>query len=200
MTNVLLRRGPFTEAVRTSLYTAAGQRAFPASVERAARGDYGGFVGKFGSDFSQFAEGLYLTIACSEASSRIRPEEVERSTSGTFLGDYRVRSELAACARWPKYTPASDFYDAPTSSPPVLVLAGEMDPVGAPEWARSFCAGLPRCRLVEIPDFGHGPFDLDAWSNGDCFDAIAARFLADGEVETACLKGMRPPAFTVDPR
>lgn len=92
---------------------------------------------------------------------------------GTFPGDHRVREELAACAAWPRYHLREGFFDPPKTSPPLLVISGEMDNVAAPEWGYRFCSALPACRFVSIPQMGHGPFDLDAWTNGTCFDKIA---------------------------
>ncbi len=194
-TTFTIRRGPFAEAIRTSLGSAAGERELPAIIHQAAGGDFSEFLRHIPRDRSHFAEGLYLTIACSEGASRIRADDLGRWTSGTFLGDYRVRNELAACATWPTYPTPAEFYEAPTMSPPLLVLSGEMDNVVAPDWAYRFCSGLPDCRYVAIPDFGHGPFDLDAWSDGGCFDTIAATFLDRGVVDVSCLKRMRPPGF-----
>ena len=193
---VAIRRGPFVEALRSFLYTAAGQRQFPFLVHAAASGDFGPFLEILPKDSSQFAEGLYLTIACSEGASRIRSADIARRTDGTASGDYRVRQELAACANWPVYSEPDDFYVPQKSSPPVLVLSGSMDPVAAPEWSSELCSNLPHCRLITIPDLGHGPFDLDQWKEGACFDDITVAFYRDAKsLDTSCLKRMRPPAF-----
>lgn len=191
-----MRSGPLAEALRTFLGTAAAQRELPAMIHAAAGGDVAPFLGRLPKDSSQFAEGLYLTIVCSEGVSRIDPDDIERHTNGTFVGDYRVREEVAACANWPKYPVQPAFYEPPKSSPPILVLAGEMDQVAPPDWGRDFCSRLPQCQFVLIPDLGHGPFDLDAWTNGSCFDEIAVHFYdRGGAVDTSCLKDMRPPEF-----
>jgi hypothetical protein len=64
-----------------------------------------------------------------------------------------------------------------------------------PDIAEQFCSKLQNCHLLTIPDLGHGPFDLDLWTAGDCYDTITAKFLNDGIVDDSCLKKMRPPAF-----
>jgi len=193
---VTVSRGPFGEAVRSLMGTAAAQRKVPAAIHSAAAGDFVPFLHLMPKDGSIFADGLYLTIACAEGASRIHPEDVERRTSETFTGDYRVRKELAACAQWPTYSPRATFYDPPKSTFPVLVMAGEMDQVAAPEWGYQFCASLPKCRYVLIPDMGHGPFDLDLWSDGSCFDDIAVAFYDHpATVDFSCVKRMRPPEF-----
>jgi hypothetical protein len=55
---------------------------------------------------------------------------------------------------------------------------------------------LPGGRTIDFPDMGHGPFDLDRWTEGDCFDRTAAAFLANpARVDTLCIARMRPPPF-----
>jgi len=190
-----LARGRFTEDVRESFGTAAGQRAFPAMVHAAFNGDFGPFLNQLRKGPSPFAMGLYLTIACSEGSSRIAAADIPRYTAGTFEGDYRLRQELGECSEWPRYELPQDFFTLPASSPPLLVISGEMDHVMPPDIAEQFCSKLQSCRLLTIPDLGHGPFDLDLWTGGDCYDTITAKFLNEGTVDDFCLKTMRAPAF-----
>jgi pimeloyl-ACP methyl ester carboxylesterase len=187
--------GPFAEAVRNLMGTAASQRKLPADIHAAREGRLADIQKRFAKDSSEFALGMYFTIICSEATARIRDTDIPRATDGTFLGRYRVDQELGACASWPKYDVAPSFYDPPKSDAAVLVMSGEMDATTPPDWANEFCAKLPHCRVTLIPDLGHGPFDLDQWEHGECYDAIAARFLTSGRVEDGCLKAMRPPAF-----
>jgi pimeloyl-ACP methyl ester carboxylesterase len=194
-TTVSMGRGRFTEEVRNSFGTAAGQRAFPAMVHAAFGGDFDPFLRGLRKGPSPYAIGLYFTIACSEGSSRIGPADVERYTAGTFLGDYRVRQELAACAEWPRYQLPVDFFNPPASTPQLLVISGEMDDVMPPDYAEQFCSKLPNCHLVIIPNLGHGPFDLGVWTAGDCYDVITGRFLNKGIIDESCLKKMHAPAF-----
>jgi len=192
---VSLGRGRFTEEVRNSFGTAAGQRAFPAMVHAAFSGDFAPFLRSERKGPSPFANGLYLTIGCSEGSSRIALADVARYTAGTFLGDYRVRQELSACAEWPRYQLPTDFFNPPASTPELLVISGEMDHVMPPDYAEQFCSKLQNCRLIMIPDLGHGPFDLDVWTGGDCYDRITGRFLNEGIIDESCLKKMHAPVF-----
>jgi pimeloyl-ACP methyl ester carboxylesterase len=188
--------GPFAEALRSLLGVAANQREVPAMIHAAAGGDFSPFLHRLPKDSSIFAVGENLSIVCSEGAAQINQDEIERTTNGTFLGDYRVKQELAACANWPKYSLRPGYFEPLKSSPPILVLAGEMDNVAAPEWGYQFCAMLPKCRYVLVPDMGHGPFDLDAWENGSCFDEIALAFYDQpASLDVSCVRGMRPPPF-----
>ncbi len=62
--------GPFAEALRAYLGTAAAQRQLPSMIHS---GNFDGMMRKGGSPF---AEGMYLTIACSEGVSRIADADV----------------------------------------------------------------------------------------------------------------------------
>lgn len=187
--------GPFAEAIRNLMGTATSQRMLPADIHAARDGHFSEIEKRFAKDSSQFALGMYFSIVCSEAAARINEIDVARTSASTFLGEYRVRQELGACANWPKHDLASSFYDPPKSDAAVLVLAGEMDATAPPDWSYEFCAKLPHCRVVLFPDLGHGPFDLDKWEHGECWDAMAAHFLATGAVDERCMKEMKPPRF-----
>jgi len=187
-------RSAFAEGFRTLLTTAAAQRKVPALIHAAANGDKKPLLEALPKNSAQFALGLYLTIACSEGSARINAADIPRFTDGTFLGDYRVKDEMAACAQWPKYSLPSDFFTPVKSNAQVLAISGEMDNVALPEMSAEVCSQMPHCQLLTIADMGHGPFDLDQWTHGECFDEIAASFYA-GTLETSCLKLMKPPAF-----
>jgi pimeloyl-ACP methyl ester carboxylesterase len=196
---VQLQKGPFAEAFRRLLEVAALQREVPLIIHRAAAGDFEPFLSRVHDGPSIFAEGLYLTVACSEGSSRIRPEEIHRFTSDTFLGDHRVSEERAACAEWPSPAAPEHFFEHPAVGVPILVLSGEMDHVTPPRFAADICGRLPRCRLISIPGLGHGPWDLEMWTNGDCFDRIALDFYATPvpeAVDASCVGTMAPPSFS----
>jgi pimeloyl-ACP methyl ester carboxylesterase len=190
-----IRRGPFGEALRTLLGTTAGQRRVPALIHRAAQGDFSALLERVPKG-TPGLEGLYLTIACSEGGARITDEDVRRHTAGTFLGDYRVGRERAACAAWRTYAVPESFYAPPTGGVPLLLVSGEMDHVTPPAWAEAFCAAIDSCTLLRVPALGHGPFDLDEWTHGECLDALMQGFYEHpGHIEADCLREMRPPPF-----
>jgi pimeloyl-ACP methyl ester carboxylesterase len=193
---IQLRRGPFGELVRNMLGTTNGQRDLPALIHAAAAGDFTGFVATESGAGAPVAEGLYLSVVCSEAQPRI-PSDVTPFTAGTFLGSYRVDQERAACAHWPRHAVAPSFYQPPTDNGiPTLVLSGSMDHVATPDWAWEYCRTRKACTFVSIPEMGHGPFDLDRWTEGGCFDRIATGFLANpAHTDSSCVATMRPPAF-----
>lgn len=200
---VEIRRGAFAEAVRGLLSTTSQQRQLPRLIHRAAAGDYSPVVRALGDGPSPFAEGLYLSVECAEGAARIAASDVGPATAGTFLGTYRVRGQLDACAQWPQGKLADGFFTPASAEVPVLMVSGDSDHVTPPAWAMQVCASLPGCRLVRVPHLGHAPFDLDAWTGGDCVDRLALDLYARGSaaaVDASCVSKMAPPPFAVDQR
>lgn len=196
-------RVAFAEAIRRHLNTTAGQRGLPALIDRAAGGDPAPLLDALASQQDLVAEGLYLSNVCAEGTLRIEPGQIARFTDNTFLGAQRVRNQLRACRRWP-VAPVAPAFFAPVRSPvPVLILSGDMDATTPPDQARAVCAALGNCRLVSFPALAHGPFDLDRWQDGGCFDRIAISFFdaaTPAALDTSCLARMKPPPFaTVRP-
>ncbi len=190
----------FGEAFRHLLGTTASQRRLPLLIDRAARGDLAPLRAELDAVRADAAEGLYLSNVCAEGTLRIQSDEIARFTEHTFAGAARVHNQIAACRRWPVAAAVDSFF-APVHSPvPVLVLAGEMDATTPPAGARAVCAALGNCRFVAVPALAHGPFDLDAWQGGDCFDRLAISFYdapSPAALDAGCVAHMVPPPFAV---
>lgn len=196
-----VRKGPFAEAFRGLLATASGRRDVPRMIRSAAQGDFEPLLNAFPRDGSGFAEGLYLSIACSEGTSRIEPKQIRRYTAETFLGDYRVNRQMAACGVWPRSAPPPEFYEPAATDHPVLTFAGEFDATTPPTYAREICRSLENCLLVEIPGMGHVPFDLPDWRGGDCLVRLSLDFLeaeAGRHLDRSCVGRMAPPPFSTE--
>ena len=113
---------------------------------------------------------------------------------GTFLGDYRIARQRAACAIW-DVPPRELRYARTASDVPVLFIAGERDYVTPPAWAERVAARFPRGRLVTVPSLGHFP---DGLSNMGCLDAMLLGIAADADLsrlDTTCVATMAPPPF-----
>ena len=44
--------------------------------------------------------GLFFSITCAEDMAFLREEDIRSASEGTYLGDYRVRQQQAACKHW----------------------------------------------------------------------------------------------------
>jgi len=191
----------FAEKVRSLMYAPAVARRIPYIVHAAAAGDLKPFfdVTKPGGSLA-YADGMFLSVTCSEGLALMDYEAAARAARATRFGDYRLRRQRAACGAWRKGQAAADFL-APVKSPAkVLLISGGLDPVTPPEWAEELVKTLPNARHVVIPASGH---IFDGLSGIDtCFDPMMLRFLDSGDlqaVDPACLATMQPPAFATGP-
>ena len=94
-------------------------RDVPLLIQRAFEGDYDYFAQRgMEADRSirqSLAFGMLLCVTCGEDVARIDPASIVRHTEGTFLGDGRVRRQMAIC----DFGPDSDVppgYAEPVSS------------------------------------------------------------------------------------
>jgi pimeloyl-ACP methyl ester carboxylesterase len=191
-----VERGPFAEALRATMTTDSGQRRLPALIHAAAGGDFAPFMKAVGSGgSSMIAEGLYLSVECAESAPRITETDIAASSTGTFLGRYRVDEQLGACRRWPRREIDEAFFEPVTSEVPVLFLAGGRDHVAPPRYTEAVARGFSRSRIVLIEEMPH--FAV-AMSNLECLDAMLLEFYASadaGDVDTSCVASMKAPSF-----
>jgi pimeloyl-ACP methyl ester carboxylesterase len=196
-------RGDFAEAIRKMLYDPTLASSVPYVVHRAYAGDFRPVLRASLADrrnsVSGIWQGLYLAITCSEDVPRIDRAAAARDNGRTLLGDYRVRQQAAACARWPTYTPPADYYEPVRSGVPVLLTSGELDPVTPPRWGELAAATFPNGVHVVVPHAGHG---YGGMPGAQCVDSLVARFIqaasARGLDADACLRRIRRPPFVID--
>lgn len=93
-----------------------------------------------------------------------------------------------ACEDWPK-TPEQDIRSPFLSDVPVLVIAGEMDPVTPPENAVAMARLFRRSHVVIA---AHGGHDFPPAS---CLAPMIARFLDSGQASRECETTKAPPFY-----
>lgn len=188
--------GPAREAFRTLLITPQSQRRLPLLIASMADGDFETFRGRFARSDGRIADGLYLSVICSEDTHAITAAERRAETDGSFLGTYRIDQQSAACREW-NVPPLALTYGRAERNVPVLAIVGDRDYVTPPEWARRALATSARSRVVVIPKLGHMP---DGLEQPECLDAMMMSFFARphaAEVDTSCITAMKPPPFAV---
>jgi pimeloyl-ACP methyl ester carboxylesterase len=186
----------FAEGLRIMLYDEAESRRVPLLLVKARNGDFTPFAQAafaHGLDTKRaLAMGLLLSVTCTEDVSRIRPEEVAPLTASSFIGDTRVRGQMAACSVWPT-APLPTSYAAPfKTNVPVLLVSGNLDPVTPPHWAADAQRSFPNSLSVVMPG-AHV-------SDNDCTAAIMKKFLATASVkglDTSCAARTRLPPFAL---
>jgi hypothetical protein len=92
--------------------------------------------------------GLHYAITCNEFVDRIRPDEIEPATRGSYLGSWRVKNQMAACKDWPKTDLPADYFEPFRTDVPAVLISGDTDPAAPPRWGeevKSF-RPFPRAR------------------------------------------------------
>lgn len=184
----------FADGLRVMLYDEQTGRGVPLLLKRARAGDYTPFAQialENGRGLKRaLAMGLLLSVTCTEDVSRIRPEEVAKETAGSFIGDWRVRGQMAACSAWPKGELPADYAAPFTSDVPVLLISGNLDPVTPPHWGVDAQKSFPDSLHVVMPG-AHV-------SDNDCVDSLLKTFLATASVkalDTSCVAKTKLPPF-----
>ncbi len=143
------------------------------------------------------SEGAFLSILCAEDASRTSLEAVNERSAGSFLGSGWAESLLASCAVWPR-RPLPDDFEAPIRlETPTLLLVGGLDPAMPPSWSRELVNGMPRARVVEVPEGQHSFIGM---SGVGCLLSLMRDFLEAGSAESldaTCVDTMRRPAFLI---
>src|SRR5205823_13299452 len=115
-------------------------REVPFLVEQALAGDFSPFaeaaVRASRDIYSGGRMGLHYAITCNEFVNRIRPEEVEAATQGSFLGPWRVRDQMAACKDWPKTQLPADYFEPFHWEAPAVLVCGATHPASPPRWGQ----------------------------------------------------------------
>ncbi|MBV9061872.1 MAG: alpha/beta hydrolase [Alphaproteobacteria bacterium] len=187
----------FGDGLRVMLYDENFTRRVPLLLHRARRGDYQPFADvamEHGRGLKQdIAMGLLLSVSCSEDVNRIRPEEVAKATVGRFIGDYRVRGQMAACSVWPRAEVGAEDLAPYRSDAPVLLISGNLDPVTPSPWGEVALKYFPNGKHIVVPG-AHV-------SGSPCLNAIMQQFLKTAsvkELNTACIGSSHLPSFVLN--
>jgi len=184
-----------TDGIRWQLYTPEQGARLPLLIHQAAAGSFSPLAeaamrSKVGLP-DLLAMGMFFSVTCAEDIPFIDPAQIAARTAGSFLSDYRVRQQMAACAVWPRAKVPAGHQEAVRSDVPVLLISGDRDPVTPPAFseraARSFTNGL---RIV-VPWGAHG---------GDtaCVDGLQKEVIEKGSVkgiDTSCLAKIEMQLF-----
>jgi len=193
---VTISKGVFADGVRHILYSVGASTLLPRIIHEAAGGDFSTFAARELEQAIGFADalsnGMFLTVTCSEDLRFLTEEEIRRETAGTFMGDYRVRRQLAACDIWGRGD-IDDSYSAPvTVDVPTLLISGEFDtatPVAGASWVAEH---LPSALHLIVPNESHG------FANPACEISVVNAFIMNGGAEGldyACISETRRPPF-----
>ena len=194
---VTIHRGVYADGVRHILYSMRASRQLPGMIHAAAGGDFDAFAQRELEQAIGFNDrlsgGVFMTVTCAEDLRFLTEEEITTGTSGTFLGDYRVRRQLAACEIWGWGAGVDESYTEPVSvETPVLLLSGEYDPATPADGAEGVTRHLPNGTHIVFPNQSHG------FRNPACETRITADFIKAASAEgldLACVAETRRPRF-----
>ena len=197
---VRLTRAGVAQTLRYMLYSPANAALLPLAVHLAAQGDWKPLARRarfFGSIMTSSAVGFYQSVTCAEDVAFIRDEEVAPAVAGTFLGDFRVRRQKAACEGWPTRDLGPDLQAPVISNVPSLLISGERDPATPAADGERVARTLKRVRRLVVADAGH---DAEGMKGEGCLSRLIDAFIEAGATEgldSSCVAGMRRPEFVL---
>jgi len=198
-TRVDLSRDLAAEAIRYMLYQSGAASRIPLFIHMAAQGNFAPLAESAIFYRQQVvatgSNGMYLSVTCAEDLPWIKPGEGERNAAQTFLGDYRLRHQRAACALWPRADIPKDYAEPTRADVPALILTGQWDPVTPPVYGDTAAKYLPNSLHVVVPHGGHGFAGLNGL---DCINNLTADFVNRGTtrgLDTSCVKNIRRNGF-----
>ncbi len=193
----ILRGRDIVEAVGAGLQQPAIIPTLPRIISEAAEGRLAGLLPLTRQTPSSFNWGLRLSIWCGEEMPFETPLQMASQTSPALgLGGVDNRTATPEmCAAWRVSSADAQANEPVKSDVPVLIFAGEFDPVTPPAWGRRLLRTMPNARFVQIPGQSHGAMfnkcggqmtlaflhDPSAPLNGDCIAKLPANVFAPAE-------------------
>jgi pimeloyl-ACP methyl ester carboxylesterase len=195
---VRLSREVLADGLQVFLYDARASARLPLLIHEAAQGRLGPLadaaVRSRYNITKGIAIGVLLSVTCAEDIPYIDPTTVAERTAGTFLGDFRVRQQMAACGEWPRARVEPGHREPVRADVPVLLLSGERDPVTPPAFAERARQRLANGLHVVIPFGSH----LNPWT---CIDEVRWQLVDKGAVQgidTSCMQRIERPPFALE--
>jgi pimeloyl-ACP methyl ester carboxylesterase len=182
--------------VRMFAYTPATAALLPLSIDAAAHGDVGPLLGQaklLSGELSELmGSGMQYSVICSEDADllAVRPQDAQ-----TILGTRMVDALKAVCSVWPKGTRPADFHAPLKTDKPVLLLAGQYDPVTPPRYAEEVAKGLPNARVLTLKGQAHS-----VMATG-CTPQLIQHFIEKLDPKTldaSCLDRLQPTPIFID--
>ena len=192
----VLNEDSLAGVVRMFAYTPATAALLPLSIDAAAHGDVGPLLGQakiLSGDLDDLmGSGMQYSVICSEDADLLvpRPQDAD-----TILGTHMIEALKAVCSVWPKGARPADFHQPLKTSTPVLLLAGQYDPVTPPRYAEEVAAGLPNARVLVLKGQGHS-----VMATG-CMPQLVKHFVEKLDPKTLdakCLDQLQPTPIFID--
>lgn len=197
-TMVEVSRGLALSAIRSQLYSVSGMAGLPRLIEDLSNGvddEFVGLTAAYAIGLSaQIYDGMYLATTCGEDIAFVDVAAAHDAAAGTFLGNYRVDLQQAACEDWPAMELEPGFKTPLDTDVPILAMNGTIDPATSPDWAAQALTEAPNARLVIVANRSHALVRDDA----GCLAGIEAQFLLTADpqaIDTSCAAELAFPGF-----
>ena len=198
-----LSRAGFAQTLRYMLYSPGTAVLVPLYVRSAFEGNYRPVAELAATQAAlmsgnELADGFYLSVTCAEDVPFIDDAAATAAARGTFLGDFRLRAQQAACREWGVPALGREVLSPVRSDVPALLVSGERDPVTPARDGDAVAAHLTHARHLVIPDAAHS---LEGMKGADCVDRLTVQVVEKGSVEgldTSCLAAIQRPAFGIE--
>jgi pimeloyl-ACP methyl ester carboxylesterase len=186
------------QTLRYMLYSTAEAVLVPLMFHQAVQGDWKPLAQSaylHGSAMGSGSDGFYQSVTCAEDVAFIFEDVIAPAVAGTFLGDFRIRQQQAACEGWPMRDLGPRIQTPVVSEVPALLVSGERDPATPAANGDKVVRTLRRGRHIIIEDGGHS---TNGMTGNNCLFGRIAAFIEVGYLEgldLSCLKEMRRPEF-----
>jgi pimeloyl-ACP methyl ester carboxylesterase len=142
--------------VRIDAYSPVTAALLPLTLSQADHGNFEPLVSQkkwIDDDLgSQITSGMELSVICAEDADLLAPRPED---TATLMGNEQIAKIQSACAVWPRGERPADFHQPLTTALPVLILAGQYDPVTPPAYGSAMLHTLSNARLLLAPGQGH---------------------------------------------
>ena len=188
--------GALVQLVRLYAYSPYTAALLPYVLQEADAGHYEPLLGQaqvvVGDVSDSLTGGMALSVTCAEDADRLKSN---LDDAGTVMGNSLPEWLLAACPQWPHGARPPDFGEPLGGAVPVLLLAGERDPVTPPRYAVQIARTLPRARVLQVAAQGHGLLSVG------CMPRLLDEFLRKADaraLDARCLEQLGPTPFFID--
>lgn len=192
----VLNENALASVVRMFAYTPQTAALLPLSIDAAAHGDVGPLLGQakiLSGDLSELAgSGMQYSVMCSEDVDLLRPRKQD---ADTILGTQMIAAMKAVCSVWPRGSRPADFHEPLHTARPVLLLAGQYDPVTPPRYAEEVARGLPDARVLVLNGQAHSVMAAG------CAPQLIQHFVEKLDPKTldaSCLDRLQPTPIFID--
>jgi len=196
---VSITRGAFLMTLGLMLQSPPAAAQIPMIIHRAYENDYAPLAQVVQlvtrSLGSELYVGMMLSVVCAEDDPVADYAKALAEAKGTVLGDYRIEQQRAACAFWPRGKVPAGYRQSVSSTVPVLLISGNLDPVTPPESAEQAGQHFSN-RLTVVAAGGSHSFS----GMLGCVDRIMTEFVQTASpkgIEVSCAEKIKRPEFVV---